>query len=78
MNFAINTDTGRKVPVIIIGDGLEVAPYSVKCRVTGCRKRVRGYLTVKSSHLGGGAFYNKKGELLADLRNSQFVCPDHR
>lgn len=37
----------------------------------------RGYLTVHRSHLGGGAFYNKRGTLLADLRDVHFVCSRH-
>ena len=52
-------------------------PYTLKCYSPGCPRRKRGYLTVQRSHLGGGAFYNKRGQLLADLREVHFACREH-
>lgn len=54
-----------------------VRPYTVKCHIPGCRRVKRGYLTTQRSHLGGGAFYDKRGKLLADLREVHFVCNEH-
>lgn len=62
---------------LILPGGHEVTPHILKCHIPGCRRRKYGYLTVHRSHLGGGAFYNKRGELLADLRERHFVCSEH-
>jgi len=68
----------RRPRVITIPGGHRVVPYAVKCQRVGCRRRCRGYLTIHPGHLGGGAFYNKRGTLLADLRNQHYACPEHR
>lgn len=55
--------------------GVVATPYSVKCYATGCRRVKRGYLTTDRSP--GGAFYDKRGNKLADLREQEFCCSDH-
>jgi len=62
---------------ITLPNGQRVVPYTVKCYRVGCRRRCRGYLTVHRSELGGGAFYNRRGTLLADLRDQDYVCREH-
>jgi hypothetical protein len=57
--------------------GVRAFPHTVKCYRPGCRRVKRGYLTVHRSELGGGAFYNKRGTLLADLRETDFACTEH-
>jgi len=66
-----------RIKPITLPGGQQAVPYSVKCYRPGCRRRKHGYLTIHRSHLGGGAFYNKRGELLADLREQNFACPEH-
>ena len=63
--------------VITLPNGVEARPYRVKCYRPGCRRTKSGYLTTHRSHLGGGAFYDKRGKLLADLRQVDFACPEH-
>jgi hypothetical protein len=66
-----------KSVTITLPGGVKAAPYNLKCHIPGCRRRKHGYLTVHRSHLGGGAFYDKRGNLLADLRERHFVCSEH-
>ncbi len=65
---------GRRVRAIRLPDGTKAIPFSVKCRVVGCRRRKRGYLT---DSYGGGYFCTRRGKLLADLRDQEFVCTEH-
>src|SRR5262245_9473957 len=44
-------------------------PFKLKCSVQGCRRYIRGYL---GAGAGGGAFYDTKGNYLADLRNQEY------
>ena len=63
--------------LITLPNGVLAKPCSVKCYRPGCRRTKHGYLTIHRSHLGGGAFYDKRGNLLADLREVNFACPEH-
>lgn len=65
---------GKPVTVVALRDGQAAIPWTVKCNVTGCRRVKRGYLT---ESYGNGAFYDKRGALLADLREKVFVCGEH-
>jgi hypothetical protein len=67
----------KKARVLTLPGGQKVVPYRVKCHRSGCHRVKSGYLTIHRSHLGGGAFYNKRGKLLADLREQNFVCHEH-
>lgn len=66
-----------KTVTVTLPGGVRVRPHVLKCHIPGCRRVKRGYLTVQRSHLGGGAFYDKSGRLLADLREVHFVCKEH-
>lgn len=63
--------------VITLPNGVKAVAFAVKCYRPGCRRVKRGYLTIHRSHLGGGAFYDKRGNLLADLRNQNYACREH-
>ena len=65
-----------KKPILLSGEVM-ARPHVVKCHIVGCRRVKRGYLTTHRSNLGGGAFYDKRGKLLADLREVHFVCNEH-
>jgi hypothetical protein len=64
-------------PMVILPGGHKTRPHTVKCYRQGCRRVKRGYLTAHRSELGGGAFYDKRGRLLADLREQDFACKEH-
>lgn len=61
--------------IVTLPGGIEAVPHRLKCAISGCRKNMGGYLGTDQSP--GGRFYNKKGELLADLREVDFVCTRH-
>ena len=63
--------------VITLPNGIKATPHVIPCYRPGCTRRKTGYLTTHSSNLGGGAFYDKKGNLLADLREVNFACSEH-
>ncbi len=60
--------------VITLPNGIKACAYSVKCYRPGCRRRKHGFLTINGH---GGDFYDKRGTLLADLRQVDFACPEH-
>jgi hypothetical protein len=62
---------------ITLPNGCKVVPHVLKCAISGCRRLKRGFLTAHRSDHGGGAFYDKQGKLLADLREVDFVCSRH-
>jgi hypothetical protein len=66
-----------KNKTLTLAGGHKVVPHVLRCHIPGCTRRKSGYLTIERSHLGGGAFYNKRGDLLADLREVHFVCKEH-
>lgn len=63
--------------LVTLPNGEIVKPFSVKCDIPGCTRRKSGYLTIHRSNLGGGAFYDRRGNLLCDLRDRFFVCRRH-
>ncbi len=66
-----------KTKTVTLPGGIPARPHVLKCHIHGCRRTKSGYLTTQRSHLGGGAFYDKRGNLLADLREVHFVCKEH-
>lgn len=66
---------GKTKTVVALRTGTPAIPWTVKCRVRGCRKVKRGYLT---EGCGNGDFRTKGGDRLADLRDQDFVCSDHQ
>jgi hypothetical protein len=72
LRFAASLEDGPEV--LTLPGGQQVVPYTVKCYRPGCSRRKHGYLTI---YRGGGAFYNRRGKLLADLREQDFACPEH-
>lgn len=62
---------------ITLPNGVVAKPHSVKCYRPACRRVKRGWLTTRRTDHGGGAFYDKRGALLADLREVEFACNEH-
>lgn len=68
-------NNGHTVKAVALNNGIIAVPFRVKCLKTGCKHYKHGYLTEGA---GGGAFYNKKGDFLADLRDKLFACTEHQ